>query len=76
MLLYHHGVLPVRSAVRGTEGRYTITTCTSGGVGQADRRRYAVSAHAQTHPQRSQISKVSIPLTLTVLNFFFLNHED
>lgn len=59
MFLHSHGVLSLRSAVRGSAGREGDPAVPDGGMEQADCPRYGLPPQSEDYPQRSQVTKVS-----------------
>ena len=56
VLLYHHGVLSVRSAVRDPARRQGDPAHAAAGLGQADHQRHELPALTQDHTSRPQIT--------------------
>lgn len=73
VLLYHHGVLPIRTAVRDPPGRTRAARQSRPRLGQADRQWHELPPHTQDHTPRSQVPQVGSHLCISVKSF---KHED
>ena len=77
-LLYNNGILSVRPTVRHPAGRKTAASRTALLLGEADRQRDELSAYAQDHTSRLEVTQVSyqlawisLDLVIVVVEWFY-----